>query len=137
MLYMLTVYAFSLILPIVLNNFVDPGLDFGVTAAGYLGLILLTAAFLAIGTAFSSFFNNQFASFFSTLIMIIILWWIVSWPASLVPPAADFLNYLDASTHLDSMMNGILAVKDIVYFLGLTSLGLFLGSVAIEIRRWQ
>ncbi|MBN2389061.1 MAG: ABC transporter permease subunit [Anaerolineales bacterium] len=137
-LYLLTVYAVTLILPIVLNNFVSPGIDLGVMAAGYLGLILLTAAYLAIGTAISSFFNNQFASFFATLVVLLVLWWVISWPAGILPyNAAEFLRSLDTSTHIDSMMGGVITLDGLVYYLSLTSLGLFLGTIAIEIRRWR
>lgn len=137
LLYMLTVFAITLIIPIVLNRLVEPGIDVKATLAGYIGLILLTAAFLAIGTAFSAMFNNQFAAFFATLIMIVILWWVVGWPANAIQSAAGFFTYLHAYAHLDSLLQGSIALEDIVYFLSLTVVGLFVGTVAIEIRRWQ
>ncbi len=135
--YILTVYVITLIIPIVLNRLVVPGIDIKATVAGYLALILFTAAFLAIGTAFSSMFNNQFAAFFATLITFVLLWWVVGWPANLIPAASGFFGYLHAYAHLTSMMQGAIALKDLVYFLSLTAVGLFVGTVAIEIRRWQ
>jgi hypothetical protein len=35
------------------------------------------------------------------------------------------------------MNKGIINLGDIVYFLSLTALGLFVGTTAIEIRRWR
>jgi ABC-2 type transport system permease protein len=46
-------------------------------------------------------------------------------------------DYLSMSKHFGSMQNGIIAASDIIYFLSLTALGLFLGTVAIEVRRWK
>ncbi|MFH2102705.1 MAG: ABC transporter permease [Chloroflexota bacterium] len=137
-LFLLTVIAVTLIYPIVLDNLVQPdGIDQGLMISGYLGLILVAGSFLAIGTAISSFFNNQFAAFFATMVTFVFLWWIVGWPTMLLPTGGEIFRYLDMSNHLTSMQGGIITLADIVYYFSLTALGLFLGSVAIEMRRWQ
>jgi ABC-2 type transport system permease protein len=138
MLYMLTVFGFSfLTIPLVLNRFVEPGIDWGVTLSGYLGLILFTSATLSIGTAFSSFFKNQFAAAACTFFTLLIFWWIIGIPASLLPNAAETLNYFNIRAHLNDMMKGVITLKDVVYYLSLTALGLFLATAATEMRRWQ
>lgn len=137
-LFLLSVIALTLIFPIVLNRLVNPGIDQGMMIAGYLGVILVAAAFLSIGTAISSFFSNQFAAFFATLVVYLLLWWVLGWPAQVLPTGGDVFRYLDMSAHFyDTMTNGIIALSDIVYYLSLTSLGLFLGTIAVEIRRWR
>jgi hypothetical protein len=35
------------------------------------------------------------------------------------------------------MNNGTINLGDIVYYLSLTALGLFVGTTAVEIRRWR
>jgi len=35
------------------------------------------------------------------------------------------------------MVNGVITLSDIVYYLSLTALGLFTGTVIIEMRRWR
>jgi ABC-2 type transport system permease protein len=62
-LFVLTIIALTLIYPIVLNALVDPGIDQGPLLSGYLGVVLVSGAFLAIGVAVSSLFSNQVASF--------------------------------------------------------------------------
>jgi hypothetical protein len=37
----------------------------------------------------------------------------------------------------NSMLSGRMSISDIVYPISLTALGLFISSVAVEIRRWK
>jgi len=137
-LFILCVIAVTLIYPLALNKMVTPGLDQGVLAANYLGIILVAAACLAIGTAISSIFNNQFAAFFLTILILLFLWFIMPWPANLMQNAGgEIFTYLGMSSHFESMLAGTVNLSDIVYYLSLTGLGLFLGTIAVEIRRWR
>jgi ABC-2 type transport system permease protein len=103
----------------------------------YLGLILVTAALLAIGVGVSSMFANQIAAFFVTLGVFVFLWWLIGFPASYVGAGGQLFSYLDMKTHFyDSLNQGVINVSDLVYFISLTALGLFAGSTAVEVRRW-
>jgi hypothetical protein len=33
--------------------------------------------------------------------------------------------------------SGSIAISDLLYFLSLTALGLFIGTTAVEVRRWR
>jgi len=137
-LFILAVIAVSLVFPLVLNKLVTPGIDQGLMLASYLGLVLVAAAFLSIGTAISSFFNNQFAAFFATLAVLFFFWMVIGWPAAVMKGSGEIFNYLSLSKHFyDSMLAGTIALSDIVYYLSWTALGLFLGTAAVEIRRWK
>jgi ABC-2 type transport system permease protein len=136
-LFILIIIAVSLIFPIVLNGMVTPGIDQGLMMANYLAIILASAAFLAIGTAISSFFNNQFAAFFATLAVLFFFWLVIGWPAAVMQGSGGIFDYLSMSRHFSTMQSGIIALSDIVYFLSLTALGLFLGTVSVETRRWK
>jgi ABC-2 type transport system permease protein len=138
-LFMLTIIAATLIFPIVLNKLTSPGIDQGVMISAYLAIILLSAVFLSIGTAMSSFFSNQFAAFFATLAVLIALFWLVNLPSYIIQNVTftNIIHYLDLSGHFNSMLSGKIALSDVVYPLSLTALGLFLGSVAVEMRRWR
>ena len=105
--------------------------------ANYLAIILASAAFLAIGTAISSFFNNQFAAFFATLTTLFFLWIVIGWPSVVMQGGGGIFDYLSMSRHFSSMQSGVVALSDIVYYLSLTALGLFLGTVAVNVRRWK
>ena len=135
--FVLIIIVITFIYPIVLNSLVTPGIDQGVMMANYLALTLIAAAFLAIGTAISSFFNNQFAAFFATLAVLFFLWVVIGWPSVVMQGSGGVFDYLSMSKHFSSMQSGTVALSDIVYYLSLTALGLFLGTVAVETRRWK
>jgi ABC-2 type transport system permease protein len=105
----------------------------------YLGLILLAGAFLAIGTGISAMFSNQVAAFFASWVVFLILWWLIGIPASLSQSGGgEFFRYLMVNTHLESTFNaGVIKLADILYFVSLTAVGLFTGTMAIETRRWR
>jgi ABC-2 type transport system permease protein len=137
--FMLTIIAITLIYPIVLNKLTNPGIDQGLMVSAYVGIILVTAAFLAIGTAMSSFFNNQFAAFFATLAVLMLFWFLIRLPTYIIQDTTinNILNYMDLNSRFSTMLNGTLSISDFVYTISLTSLGLFLSAVAVEIRRWR
>jgi ABC-2 type transport system permease protein len=138
-LFMLSIIAVTLVYPIVLNKLTTPGIDQGVMLSGYIAIILLTAVFLATGTAMSSFFNNQFAAFFATLAVLIVFWWLIRLPTYIIQNDSinNILNYLDLNGRFTSMLAGRMSFSDIIYPISLTALGLFLSAAAVEIRRWR
>lgn len=138
-LFILTILAVTLIYPIILNNLVDPGIDQQLMMSSYLGVILVAAAFLALGVGVSALFTNQVASFFVTLILFIFLWFLIGFPASILQgSASEVFRYLDMKTHFFDALNiGSIKLADLVYFASLIALGLFIGTTAVETRRWR
>jgi len=137
-LFILSVIGLTLIFPFILNGMVTPGIDQQMMLSGYLGIILLASAFLAIGTAISSMFSNQFAAFFLTVIILFILYFVIGAPAQILNSGGDLFQYLDMGRRfMNSLNQGVINLSDIVYFLSVTAFGLFIGSIAIETRRWR
>lgn len=137
-LFVLALAALTLVFPLITNNYVSPGIDWMVVLSSYLGLILISAALLALGTGISAIFSNQFAAFFVTLGLFFFLWFMVSLPAGYLETGGDVLNYLSLSTHFSQSMNtGTINLGDLVYYLSLIAMGLFAGTTAVEIRRWR
>jgi ABC-2 type transport system permease protein len=137
-LFILVIIGISLIFPFMTNMIVKPGIDQMQMMSAYLGVILAAAALLGLGVGISAIFENQIAAFFSTLVLFVILWWLIGAPANILPSGGEVFAYMDMSTQLYSTFNeGIIKLSSVVYFLSLTSLGLFVGSTAVEIRRWR
>ena len=137
-LYILTIIGVSLIFPLILNSLITPGIDQQKMLSGYLGIILVSAAFLSIGVAISSMFNNQFAAFFLTLGFLVGLWFLIGIPAQIFSSGSELFNYLNMNSRFHSSLNrGVINLSDLVYFLSITALGLFIGSIVIESRRWR
>ena len=134
----LSLAAMTLVSPIIMNNFVTPGIDWRTIISSYIGLVLVCAALLGLGVGISAIFTNQFAAFFTTLGLFFFLWFMISLPAGILQQGGDVFNYLSLSTHFSQAMNnGTINLGDIVYYVSLTALGLFVGTTAIEIRRWR
>lgn len=139
-LFMLTILAVTLIYPLILHFvLVSPGIDQQLVISSYLGVILVTASFLALGVGFSAIFTNQVAAFFVTLSTFVFLWWLIGFPAQVMQgTASEVFRYLDMKTHFYDALNvGSIKLSDLVYFFSLIALGLFMGTTAVEVRRWR
>lgn len=137
-LFIVSLAAVTLVYPIIMYNYVQPGLDMKLLLSSYIGLLLVSAAILSIGVGISALFTNQFAAFFVTFGLIFFLWFMVSIPANFVTTGGDVFTYLSLSSHFSqSMNNGTITLGDLVYYFSLIALGLFTGTTAIEIRRWR
>jgi len=138
-LFLLTIVAVTLIYPIILNGLVSPGIDQQLVMSSYLGVILVAASFLALGVGISAIFTNQVAAFFVTLSTFVFFWWLIGFPGQVLQgTASQVFQYLDMKTHFYNAFNqGSIYLTDIVYFVSLIALGLFIGTTAIETRRWH
>ena len=137
-LFLLTLFAITLVYPIILNSLITNGLDQRQLISSYLGVILVAAAFLGLGVGISSLFTNQIAAFFLTMGTFIFLWWLIGFPADLLGQSGGLFHYLDMKSHFyDSLNIGVINLSDIIYYVSLTVLGLFIGTSAVEMRRWR
>ena len=49
----------------------------------------------------------------------------------------QLLEYLSLTSHLESFVRGILKLSDVVYYLSLAFVGLFLAHRVVEAQRWR
>ena len=125
----------SLIYPGILLYYGNP--EPGLITTGFLGLYLVSIAYVAVGNFTSSLTSNQIIAGVSALVILLLLF-VVSWPAqgaSETPKA--ILQYLSVTDHLSQMIRGVLDTKDFVYFGSLIFIFLFLTHRAVESARWK
>jgi ABC-2 type transport system permease protein len=114
-----------------------PGIDQGVLLAAYLGVLLMVSAIVGIGVMVSALFRNTLAAGFVTLALILILW-VIGGLASGSSGANEIVRYLSFGDHLfDNLFQGVVDLGDVLYFVSLTVLSLFVGSQIVESRRWR
>jgi ABC-2 type transport system permease protein len=104
---------------------------------GYLGLLLQSAAMLAIGTFISTLTKNQIiagAATFGVCLLIFVLGWVGGYESS---TWAQVLTYMSVTAHMESFAKGVLDSKDAVYYLTVIFLGLFLTARSLESLRWR
>jgi ABC-2 type transport system permease protein len=137
-LFMLTILAVTLVYPLMLNSLVSPGIDQKLVISSYLGLMLVIASFLALGVGISAVFTNQIAALFVTFITFLFLWFVIGIPSQVLQgTASTVFQYLDMNSHYNALTIGSIKLSDLVYFFSLIALGLFMGTTAIETRRWR
>jgi ABC-2 type transport system permease protein len=98
------------------------GIDPGAAAGSYLGLLLLTAVFTAIGVCVSSFTTNSVVAFIISLIACVLLYFGFS-AISQLPVfnnGADYyIEMLGIDFHYQSISRGVIDTRDLVYFLSI------------------
>lgn len=112
--------------------------DYGPILTGYLGLLLLGAAYLAIGVFASSLTQNQVIAFFIALVILLLLW--VADASGVVlgtGPVADAMTYIALPRHFDDMFRGVVDTSDIVYSLSVVVISLFGATQVLQTRRWR
>jgi ABC-2 type transport system permease protein len=108
-------------------------MDHGATLCGYLGLILMSAAYISIGLFASSITNNQIVAFLLALLIGIIFHFLLD---LFTFGAGGFwgtmMANLSVTRHFDSMSRGVLDTKDVLFFGSLTILGLYFAELFIS-----
>ncbi|OGQ07600.1 MAG: ABC transporter [Deltaproteobacteria bacterium RIFCSPLOWO2_12_FULL_40_28] len=114
-------------------------LDGGAIWGGYLGLIFLGAASLAIGLFISSLTESAIIAFIiSFLILFGLLLIGESVVLSFLPKLfASFLSSLSLSQHFQSIARGVIDSRDVLYYLSLAGYFLFLNVLSLESRKWK
>ena len=121
--------------PIFLMIFGDP--DIGPILTSYLGLFLLGSASLAIGIFASSLTPNQIVAAVVAGGILFGLWFL-GLVGNLIPqPAGEFLSYFSLSQHFPGFVRGVVDTRDVVYYLSVTAVFLFLSVRSIETERWR
>jgi ABC-2 type transport system permease protein len=129
--------ALTWIYPVLLHRMTTPGIDQGVLVSAYLGVFLMVGAIVAIGVMVSAFFRNSLAAGFTTLALVLILW-VIGGLASGASGANEIVRFLSFGDHLfDNLFQGVVDLGDVLYYVSLTVLSLFVGSQVVESRRWR
>jgi ABC-2 type transport system permease protein len=112
--------------------------DHGGIIGGYLGLILLSAAYIGIGLFASSTTSNQIVAFLMALFIGIffqILFDVLG--SSFRGMVGSVFYYLSMQTHFDSMSRGVIDSRDLIYFGSLIALSLVFSQAMLSRRNWQ
>ena len=103
--------------------------DHGSVLCGYLGLVLMSSAYISIGIFASSVTSNQIVSFLlSLLIGVFFLIIFQALSTNVTGFLGTIFQYLSISEHFDSISRGVLDSRDITYFLSITFISLLLAE---------
>lgn len=136
---LLAILAFTIPLVVTVAVLSQNGLDGGVVATSYIGALLLGMAMLAIGQWISSVSPNQvvaliFSWFFIGALIAIGEAIVTFFAAGMLTPV---LEYIGLNRHYVSMARGVIDTRDLLYYLSVIFLFLYLTTRAVESRKWS
>lgn len=131
----LIIIAMLFTLPYVITVASIGNMDAGGVICGYLGLILMSGAYISIGLFASSITHNQIVAFLIALFIGIFFHLIFDLlSGSLMGIMGQVFNSLSLRVHFESMSRGVIDSSDLIYFLSLIFLGLFLTEISLSKR---
>lgn len=131
--------ALLLTLSVPLSLFPLGDFDKGVLISEYVGTLLLGMAAISVGLLFSSLAKNQMSAFLGGVVVLLAIMLINQLTSfiDLPKPLADFLNYFSLAFHFESFAKGILDSRDLLFFLLVTVLFLFVNTRILQFRKWS
>ncbi len=112
-------------------------LDAGPVLAGYFGLVLYSAAIVAIGLMISSFTESQVVAFFITFIVLLIMHEL-SVIGELAPGRmGELLRVMSFDQNLMKFSRGLIDTRNVVYFLSIIGMCLVVAFRSLESRKWS
>jgi ABC-2 type transport system permease protein len=117
----------------------EPGnLDKGGTLGSYIGLIFLSAAFVAAGLFSSSLTDNQIVAFILAVFFCGFSY--IGFESihnlELFGKADLFIKSMGINAHYVSMSRGVIDTRDVIYFLSFIALFLLLTKISLQRRLW-
>lgn len=124
--------ALTVVCPLVLQWYGEP--DWGPIYSGYLGLVLMSAALIAIGLAVSGLTANQIVAATVSVAISVLLWMAAAFAAVLPHPFDAIVATLSLQARIAPLAGGALHLSDIGFFVVVTALGLFLAVRSLARR---
>lgn len=111
--------------------------DFSFVYSGYLGLLLNSMCYLAIGMAASSVTRNQIIAAIISFVFIMGLW-MISWGIQISTNYfyVQFFKFITVVNHFEMFVKGVVSLSDFCYYFSFIFLGIFITKKVIEARNW-
>jgi ABC-2 type transport system permease protein len=133
--WMLVLFALLLTIPYYITISKFGNIDQGAAFGGYLGVFLISGAYISIGIFVSSFAKNQIIAFLLTLTITIFFQWIFGLvSANMIGLTGEVFNYMSFNYHFFSISRGVIDLRDILYFGSIIFTALFLAKYMLSKR---
>lgn len=115
--------------------------DNGVIVAGYIGSLLMAGGYIAIGSCISAFTKNQVIAFVITVVVCLVfvlsgfpmvLDFLSGWLPGVLLQAVSSFSFL---SHFQAIQNGVVDIRDLIFFFSLIALWLFINATVLEIKK--
>ena len=134
--FLLVMLLLTFNIPLLLSFLGQP--DWGMIICGYLGCVLLGASYLAIGLFASSLSENQIVAFIIAIAICTALLIVGEWFFLMLVPDlfVGVFDYMGLGTHFESMGRGVIDPRDVIYYLSVIGIFLYLNISTVENRTW-
>ncbi len=111
--------------------------EWGPLITAYVGLVLLGGAFIAVGMLSSSLARNQIVAGVVGIGVLLLLWVLGAAAGVLGPRLSSIVAYLSLNDHFQNFGQGVIDLKDVVFYLSFIAGALFLTVRVLESIRWR
>ncbi|WP_430932998.1 gliding motility-associated ABC transporter permease subunit GldF [Saccharicrinis sp. 156] len=113
-------------------------IDYGGTWGSFVGLLFLAGIYVAIGVFCSSLTDNQIVSFVIAVLLCFVFYYGFEALSQLVPGSnsQSLIVNLGIDEHYQSMSRGVIDSRDLLYFISVITLLLFLTRTVMGSRKW-
>lgn len=133
----LIMLAPTLIYHFIMGRYSEPALPWRVMLLGYLGLVLLGAVLVAIGSFISSLTESQIIAAVITFGVFLLLWVLDAGSRGAGTAQGEVLQYLSILRHFDDFSRGVIDSSSVIFYLSLCALGVFLTLRTLDAMRWR
>ncbi len=133
--FLLILLAMSAIFPLIVSTLGD--LDGGLVLAGYVGLFLVGASYLALGLMTSTWTRYQILAFFLAAVLALFFYSVNGLLALAWEGARDTFAFLSVKTHFANIARGVIDTRDVVFYLSLIAVPLVIAVQSLQSRNWK
>ena len=112
-------------------------LDRGPAIGGYLGLLLMGGAFVAIGVMCSAFTRNSIIAFISAFGVCFALYLFGRLTQFMPEAIQPLISFLSIDGHFDNIGRGVVDSRDVIYYLSVIGVCLLVATTSLESRKWK
>lgn len=126
--------ALAMTLPYPMSVAMIGALDWGPVIGGYVGLLLLAGALIAVGLFASSLTENQIVAFIIGITLCFMFYMLDKVTFFLPEQLGAIFQYLSVDYHFRNIARGVIDTRDVLFYLGMMVIGLFLTMESLKRR---
>jgi ABC-2 type transport system permease protein len=127
----------TLIYEVAMARYSEPAVAWKMIWSGYLGVFLVGAALIAIGTFISSLTESQIIAGVVTFGVFLLLWVVDIGVRQSTSTFGSIVQYLSILHHLEDFSRGVIDTTNIVFYVSAILLSLFLTLRTLDSMRWR
>jgi ABC-2 type transport system permease protein len=112
-------------------------LDRGPAIGGYIGLLLMGGAYVAIGVMCSAFTRNSIVAFIAAFAISFALYLFGRLTQFVPEQVRGIVSFLSIDGHFENIGRGVIDTRDVIYYLSVMGVCLLVATTSLESRKWR